>query len=60
MGSTGWFTYERRFVEWAERDGSRLDYAVSTDLQDRDPGLLDGYAVVLGAGHDEYWSAGAT
>ncbi len=56
VGSTGWFTFERRFVEWAERAGYQLDYAISTDLAD-DPGVLDGYEVVLSAGHDEYWSA---
>ena len=27
MGSAGWFTYDRRFVEWAERAGYALDYA---------------------------------
>jgi hypothetical protein len=56
MGSSGWFTYERRFVEWAERDGIEFDYAISSDLED-DPGVVDGYALVIGAGHDEYWSA---
>ena len=57
MASAGWFTYERRFVEWAERAGIALDYAISTDLEDH-PGLLDGYRLVVGIGHDEYWSAG--
>ena len=59
MGSAGWFTYERRFVEWAEADGLQFDYAVSSDL---DPAsgadVVAGYEVVLGVGHDEYWSAG--
>jgi hypothetical protein len=57
MSSAGWFTYERRFVEWAEGEGLQFDYAVSSDL-DRDPGIAAGYDVVLGVGHDEYWSAG--
>ena len=57
MSSAGWFTYERRFVEWAESQGLELDYAVSSDL-DADPGVVDGYDLVLGVGHDEYWSAG--
>jgi len=57
IGSTGWFTYERRFVEWAERDGHAFDYAISSDLE-RDPAILDGYDLVLSVGHDEYWSAG--
>ena len=32
-GGAGWFTYERRFVEWAERTGLDLDYAISSDLE---------------------------
>lgn len=57
IGSAGWFTYERRFVEWAEANGFELDFAVSSDLE-VDPTVLDGYPLVLGVGHDEYWSAG--
>lgn len=56
IGSAGWFTYERRFAEWAERSGFELDYAISSDLE-QVPGLTDGYRLVVGAGHDEYWSA---
>ena len=56
MGSAGWFTYDRRFVEWAEGAGFELDVAASSDLE-RVPDLLDGYALAIGAGHDEYWSA---
>lgn len=56
MGSAGWFTYERRFVEWAERLGITLDYAVSSDLE-RHPSVVHGHSLVLGVGHDEYWSA---
>ena len=55
IGSAGWFSYERRFAEWAEREGIRVDIAVSSDLHD--PAALDGYRLVLGVGHDEYWSA---
>ncbi len=61
MGSAGWFTYERRFVEWAEAQGMEFDYAVSSDLDtgpDSGPEIVDGYDLVLGVGHDEYWSAG--
>ena len=57
IGSTGWFTHDRRFVEWAERDGRRIDLLASTDLEQH-PDALDGYSLVLGVGHDEYWSAG--
>jgi len=54
MGSAGWFTHERRFVEWAERAGFTFDYAVSGDLATTD---LSRYRAVVGVGHDEYWSA---
>jgi hypothetical protein len=57
IGSTGWFTHERRFVEWAESAGYDFDYAVSSDL-DADPAALDGYDLLLSVGHDEYWSHG--
>lgn len=57
IGSAGWFTHGRRFVEWAERRGYEFDYAVSSDLDD-DPTITDGYNLVLSVGHDEYWSAG--
>ena len=57
IGSGGWFTHGRRFVEWAEGAGYEFDYAVSTDLE-ADPSLLDDRAVVISIGHDEYWSAG--
>jgi len=52
----GWAGWERRFVRWAESRGWRIDIAQSTDLHD-DPSALDGYAVVISVGHDEYWSA---
>ena len=57
IGSAGWFTHARRFVEWAESAGHRFDYAVSSDLE-IDPDALAGYDTVLSVGHDEYWSAG--
>ena len=55
IGSTGWFSHERRFVEWAESTGYEFDYAVSSDF-DASPDLLDGYGLVIGVGHDEYWT----
>ncbi len=57
IGSAGWFTHERRFVEWAETAGHRFDYAISSDL-DRDPSVVNGHHLVISVGHDEYWSAG--
>lgn len=56
IGSSGWFTFERRFVEWAEAQGNEFDYAVSADL-DAEPDALAGYDLVVSIGHDEYWSA---
>ena len=56
IGSTGWYSHGRRFVEWAEADGFAFDYAVSSDLETV-PGLLDRYETVVLVGHDEYWSA---
>jgi hypothetical protein len=57
MSSAGWFTYERRFVEWADAHGFELDMAASSDLAAH-PEVADGYDLILSIGHDEYWSAG--
>ena len=56
IGSSGWFSYERRFVVWAESIGYELDYAISSDLEEF-PELLNSRSLVLSVGHDEYWSA---
>ncbi len=56
VGSSGWYTFERRFVEWAEREGRSFDFAVSADLEDGNVDL-SAYKLVLSVGHDEYWSA---
>ena len=58
IGSSGWFTHERRFVEWAESEGYEFDSCISTDLDD-DPTIADGYDLLIDVGHDEYWSCGA-
>ncbi len=55
IGSSGWYLYERRFVEWAEAEGYRFDFATSADL-DEDPSIAEGYDLLIGIGHDEYWS----
>lgn len=55
--AAGWSAWEHLFVQWAERQGLALDYAVSSDL-DSVPGLLEPYSLYLSVGHDEYWSAG--
>jgi hypothetical protein len=48
-------SWELPFVQWAEKAGYRLDYAVNSDLEFR-PELLKHYRLVLSVGHDEYWS----
>ncbi len=55
-GSSGWWNWERRFVEWAAREGFAVDVAIDADLDQ--PGLLDGYDVLLTVGHNEYWTRG--
>jgi hypothetical protein len=55
--STGWHTWERRFVRWAEAEGLTLDYAINSDLEFH-PEVLDGQRLMLSVGHDEYWSWG--
>ncbi len=63
-GMSGWAGQERRFVEWAEAAGFDLDYAIDADLDGSDgdtrpdAGLLDGRALLLSIGHDEYWTWG--
>lgn len=57
IGSTGWFSLGRRFVEWAEAEGHSFDMVISSDLE-TDPEALAGYETVLLVGHDEYWSVG--
>jgi hypothetical protein len=53
-GSSSFWNWERRFIEWAEREGFAFDVAVNADIED--PATLDGYDVMLSVGHDEYWS----
>lgn len=48
--------WEFPFVQWAEKAGYKLDYAVNSDLEFH-PELLKAYKLVLSVGHDEYWSA---
>lgn len=48
--------WELPFVQWAEKAGYDLDYAVNSDLEFH-PELLRHYKLVLSVGHDEYWSA---
>jgi hypothetical protein len=54
-GSAGWHNWERPFVRWAERAGYRIDVVTNADLATR-PEVVDGYALLISVGHDEYWS----
>jgi hypothetical protein len=54
-GGAGWWNWERPFLAWAEREGFAIDVAISQDLVGR-PEVLDGHALFLSVGHDEYWS----
>ncbi|MCG6158113.1 N,N-dimethylformamidase beta subunit family domain-containing protein [Rubinisphaera margarita] len=48
--------WELPFVQWAEKNGFALEYAVNSDLEFR-PELLKAYRLVVSVGHDEYWSS---
>jgi len=56
-GGSGWATWERDFVRWAETVGNELDVAISEDLEQH-PEVLEGHRAFVSAGHDEYWSWG--
>jgi hypothetical protein len=53
--SAGWAIYDRIFAIWAEQNGYQLDFATQHDLHFQSD-LLDGYKLMVMAGHDEYWS----
>ena len=55
--SSGWYQWERLFVQWAERAGYDIDVAVNSDLEQH-PDVVDGYSMLISVGHDEYWSWG--
>ena len=55
-GSAGWPNYEEPFLAWAGQAGYEIDVATNADLERR-PDLLDGVALMLCVGHDEYWSS---
>jgi hypothetical protein len=48
--------WEHAFAAWAEGESLTLDYFTDADLEN-EAGILDGYDVVILAGHSEYWSA---
>lgn len=54
--TSGAWEWEIPFIQWAERNGYNLEYAVNSDLEFH-PELVDHYQLVISVGHDEYWSA---
>lgn len=53
--SSGWASYDRHFLHWAERSGYGVDLASQHELH-FNPEILEGYACVVFVGHDEYWT----
>ena len=53
--SSGWASYDRHFLRWAESTGFEVDLASQHELHFH-PEILDGYACVVFVGHDEYWT----
>ncbi len=53
--SSGWASYDRHFLRWAEQAGFGLDLASQHELHFT-PEILEGYACVVCVGHDEYWT----
>ena len=53
--SSGWASYDRHFMHWAERSGFAVDLASQHELH-FNPEILEGYACVVLVGHDEYWT----
>jgi hypothetical protein len=53
--SSGWASYDRHFLRWAESAGFQVDLASQHELHFH-PEILDGYACVVFVGHDEYWT----
>jgi hypothetical protein len=56
-GSAGWPDWELPFIAWAEREGFKVGVVTNADLEQH-PEVLDGAALYLSVGHDEYWSKG--
>lgn len=48
--------WDARFIRWLARQGYAADFCTDLDVH-ADPGLLDGYRLLVSAGHDEYWSS---
>jgi hypothetical protein len=53
--SSGWATYDRHFLRWAEAQGFVVDVATQHDIH-QNASILQGYSCIAIVGHDEYWS----
>ncbi|HEV8712063.1 MAG TPA: N,N-dimethylformamidase beta subunit family domain-containing protein, partial [Candidatus Binatia bacterium] len=53
--SSGWATYDRHFLRWAEARGFVVDVATQHDIH-QNASILQGYSCIAIVGHDEYWS----
>ena len=53
--SSGWASYDRHFLQWAERAGFAVDLASQHELH-FNAEILEGYACLVFVGHDEYWT----
>ena len=49
--------WDAPFVSWLDRQGITCDFCTDFDLEAEED-VLDGYCLLISAGHDEYWSAG--
>lgn len=47
--------WDARLIRWLLRQRYAPDFCTDLDIHD-DPGLCQGYRLLLSAGHDEYWS----
>jgi hypothetical protein len=54
---TYWWACELPLIRWLERNGFKVKYVSSVDL-DRNPAVLNKGRIFLSSGHDEYWSQG--
>ena len=50
--------WDARFIRWLARQGYAPEFCTDLDLH-ADPAMLLRYRLLVGAGHDEYWTAAA-
>jgi hypothetical protein len=49
--------WDARFIRWLLRNGYTPEFCTDLDIHS-DPGVCNGYRLMLSIGHDEYWSEG--